>query len=61
MWEEGEWEHEETMEKVLDSDNRSFIPKSKLPGRNEPCICGSGRKFKKCCLDRINTIKPTRK
>ena len=18
-------------------------------GRNEPCICGSGRKFKKCC------------
>lgn len=21
----------------------------KLPGRNEPCNCGSGRKFKKCC------------
>ena len=21
-------------------------------GRNEPCPCGSGRKFKKCCLDR---------
>src|SRR5512140_12616 len=20
-------------------------------GRNEPCPCGSGRKFKKCCLD----------
>lgn len=20
------------------------------PGRNEPCLCGSGRKFKKCCL-----------
>lgn len=19
------------------------------PGRNEPCLCGSGRKFKKCC------------
>jgi SWIM/SEC-C metal-binding protein len=19
------------------------------PGRNEPCPCGSGRKFKKCC------------
>jgi uncharacterized protein YecA (UPF0149 family) len=19
-------------------------------GRNEPCPCGSGRKFKKCCL-----------
>lgn len=21
----------------------------KLPRRNEPCICGSGKKFKKCC------------
>src|SRR3954454_9875111 len=21
------------------------------PGRNEPCHCGSGRKYKKCCLD----------
>ena len=19
------------------------------PGRNDPCICGSGKKFKKCC------------
>jgi SEC-C motif-containing protein len=19
--------------------------------RNDPCICGSGRKFKKCCMD----------
>lgn len=23
--------------------------KPKLPGRNEPCICGSGKKFKHCC------------
>ncbi|WP_417762664.1 YchJ family protein [Shewanella sp.] len=22
----------------------------KIPGRNEPCICGSGKKFKQCCL-----------
>jgi len=21
------------------------------PGRNEPCRCGSGKKYKKCCLD----------
>ncbi|MFB6373848.1 MAG: SEC-C metal-binding domain-containing protein [Bradymonadaceae bacterium] len=20
------------------------------PGRNDPCKCGSGRKYKKCCL-----------
>lgn len=25
------------------------IPASKLPARNEPCSCGSGRKFKYCC------------
>jgi hypothetical protein len=22
-------------------------------GRNEPCSCGSGKKFKRCCLERI--------
>jgi hypothetical protein len=22
----------------------------KLPGRNDPCLCGSNKKFKKCCL-----------
>jgi len=21
-------------------------------GRNDPCPCGSGRKYKRCCLDR---------
>lgn len=21
----------------------------KKPGRNEPCFCGSGKKYKKCC------------
>lgn len=21
-----------------------------LPGRNDPCACGSGRKWKRCCL-----------
>lgn len=20
-----------------------------IPGRNDPCFCGSGKKFKKCC------------
>jgi hypothetical protein len=22
------------------------------PGRNEPCPCGSGRKYKHCCLEK---------
>lgn len=29
---------------TLQSDER--------PGRNEPCHCGSGRKYKRCCLDK---------
>jgi len=24
-----------------------------LPGRNDPCICGSTKKFKKCCINKI--------
>ena len=30
-----------------------FAPKE-IPqlGRNEPCPCGSGRKYKKCCLEK---------
>ena len=23
------------------------------PGRNEPCYCGSGKKYKKCCIDKM--------
>jgi hypothetical protein len=26
--------------------------KSARPGRNEPCYCGSGRKYKHCCLEK---------
>jgi len=25
-------------------------PTPAKPGRNEPCTCGSGRKYKQCCL-----------
>jgi SEC-C motif-containing protein len=24
------------------------------PGRNDPCPCGSGKKYKKCCLDKAS-------
>ena len=27
---------------------RTLLPKI---GRNEPCPCGSGKKFKKCCIE----------
>jgi uncharacterized protein YecA (UPF0149 family) len=31
-------------------NRRKFIRKiaADLPGRNDPCLCGSGKKFKKC-------------
>ncbi|MBK6972996.1 MAG: SEC-C domain-containing protein [Sterolibacteriaceae bacterium] len=27
-----------------------FLGQSSKIGRNDPCPCGSGRKFKKCCM-----------
>jgi uncharacterized protein YchJ len=27
-----------------------------LPGRNEKCLCGSGMKFKNCCLDKLRPV-----
>ncbi len=28
----------------------TFVHKASETGRNEPCPCGSGKKFKKCCM-----------
>lgn len=33
----------------LEIDSRAYVAKPE-PGRNEPCWCGSGIKYKKCCL-----------
>ncbi|PIP24844.1 MAG: hypothetical protein COX34_02020 [Candidatus Nealsonbacteria bacterium CG23_combo_of_CG06-09_8_20_14_all_36_12] len=33
------------------ADSRRFNQQSKnKPGRNDPCPCGSGKKYKKCCM-----------
>jgi len=38
----------------LSHDNSTpFIGNDKI-GRNEPCPCGSGKKYKKCCLGKLN-------
>jgi len=29
--------------------NKEPVVKGPQPGRNDPCPCGSGKKFKKCC------------
>lgn len=54
IWTEGQWAHDDKIEGAL-ADEPDFVPVegAKLPGRNAPCICGSGKKFKKCCLSKI--------
>ena len=40
----------ETREAIINSYKRSkTVVKTKEPGRNDPCPCGSGKKYKKCC------------
>ena len=37
-------------EDIIKSHRKSkTIVKDKEPGRNDPCPCGSGKKYKKCC------------
>ena len=34
---------------VKDFKRSKTVHKEKEPGRNDPCPCGSGKKYKKCC------------
>jgi SEC-C motif-containing protein len=31
---------------------KQVVHATKSPGRNDPCPCGSGKKFKKCCINK---------
>ena len=46
--------------KVSDSlkNQSDFGPttRTKLPDRNAPCVCGSGKKFKKCCMPKLQNL-----
>jgi hypothetical protein len=47
--------HRKKKEQGMLENNRNVIPfKRETPkvGRNEPCPCGSGKKYKKCCLNK---------
>lgn len=39
-------------------NERNVLPISGKIGRNEPCPCGSGKKFKKCCFSLLKAIPP---
>ena len=36
----------------IDKAVDTTIRVEKTPGRNEPCYCGSGKKYKKCCISK---------
>ena len=35
---------------VKANDESNDADKARVPGRNDPCPCGSGKKYKKCCV-----------
>lgn len=43
-------------EKFFRKIGRSIINIGKKTGRNDPCNCGSGKKYKKCCLNSEHSI-----
>ena len=40
---------ERRKELYKESRNSTTVVKGKKIGRNDPCPCGSGKKYKKCC------------
>ncbi|WP_027398213.1 SEC-C metal-binding domain-containing protein [Anaerovorax odorimutans] len=48
-----QWEDilsKEKREEIIKNYKKSkTVKKEKEPGRNDPCPCGSGKKYKKCC------------
>jgi len=39
-------------------NERNVLPLTRKVGRNEPCPCGSGKKFKKCCFSFVKALPP---
>ncbi|MCL2619149.1 MAG: SEC-C metal-binding domain-containing protein [Defluviitaleaceae bacterium] len=48
-----EWDNVFTPERqdelYVEQKRSTTVRKEPVPGRNEPCPCGSGKKYKKCC------------
>ena len=48
----GEWTYDSDLEAHIASRRISLAQGQVAPRRNDPCYCGSGRKYKVCCLPR---------
>lgn len=46
-------------EKIPGPASQEIIKKDKV-GRNDPCPCGSGKKYKRCCLNKDEAREPTK-
>jgi hypothetical protein len=58
-WESGEPDERVSDEQMLWSAREGpAVNPYKGVGRNDPCPCGSGKKFKKCCLDKVDALSP---
>lgn len=38
---------------IYNNTEKPLVPSTKQIGRNEPCPCNSGKKYKKCCLNKV--------
>jgi SEC-C motif-containing protein len=51
--EEGKWFYNEHESKIISSApslvTKTFVRDQPKVGRNDPCPCGSNKKYKKCC------------
>jgi len=49
LHERSRFRRDETDGRWLYVDGETAVQPVKKPGRNDPCPCGSGKKFKQCC------------
>ena len=54
------WEANEPIEKLMELVRAEDAKASPQVGRNDPCPCGSGRKYKQCCLKKQRAERGTR-
>jgi hypothetical protein len=55
----GSWDDNELDDEEVDEDTEWTPPAVRLSskiGRNDQCPCGSGKKYKKCCLGKANVL-----
>lgn len=58
IWGDEEWTPDPGLERILREEPLiTPAPGWSLPGRNAPCVCGSGRKFKHCCLPKYEAAR----